>query len=292
MGCSPSTASSAESNPVVVVAVSQEIDSHNQQSHQKQLIQTKVAEAPIAVPSMEGKVIPTVTFKTRGADGGWSDLTTDALFKGKKVILFSLPGAFTPTCSSTHLPTYNALAPVFKANGVDSILCVSVNDTFVMNAWAQGEHVDNVTMIPDGTGAFTEGMGMLRDFGAVGFGKRSWRYSAYIEDGTVKKMFVEPVKEGDPFEVSDAHTMLKHLFPEAKATAAITIFTMPNCTHCARAKKLLKAKNAAFEEVIVDGSTGVTFTTIRAVSGRDTTPQIFIDGKHIGGADDLEKYFV
>lgn len=241
--------------------------------------------------TMEGKPVPNVTFKTRNASGQWVDLTTESLFKGKKVILFSLPGAFTPTCSSTHLPTYNTLAPAFKANGIDDILCVSVNDTFVMNAWAQGEHAENITMIPDGTGAFTEGMGMLRDFSALGFGKRSWRYSAYIEDAIVKKMFVEPVKEGDPFEVSDAHTMLNYLFPNVKPTPSVTVFSMPNCPHCARAKQLLKSKNLSYEEVVVDGSKQVTFSTIRAVSGRDTTPQIFIDGKHIGGADDLEKYF-
>lgn len=241
--------------------------------------------------TMEGKPVPNVTFKTRNASGQWVDLTTESLFKGKKVILFSLPGAFTPTCSSTHLPTYNTLAPAFKANGIDDILCVSVNDTFVMNAWAQGEHAENITMIPDGTGAFTEGMGMLRDFSAVGFGKRSWRYSAYIEDAIVKKMFIEPVKEGDPFEVSDAHTMLNYLFPNVKPTPSVTVFSMPNCPHCARAKQLLKSKNLSYEEVVVDGSNKVTFSTIRAVSGRDTTPQIFIDGKHIGGADDLEKYF-
>ena len=152
---------------------------------------------------------------------------------------FSLPGAFTPTCSSTHLPRFNELAPVFKANGVDAVVCISVNDAFVMNEWAKDQESDNVTLLPDGNGEFTDGVGLLVDKSDLGFGKRSWRYSMLVKDGVVEKMFVEPQKPGDPFEVSDADTMLAYVNPKAKAPDFVTLFTRPGCPHCARAKKAL-----------------------------------------------------
>lgn len=124
--------------------------------------------------------------------------------------MFSLPGAFTPTCSSSHLPRYNELSSVFKQHGVDGILCVSVNDTFVMNARKADQHAENITFVPDGNGEFTKGMNMLVEKADLGFGPRSWRYSMLVRDGVVEKMFVEPNKPGDPFEVSDADTMLKY----------------------------------------------------------------------------------
>src|SRR4051812_32144752 len=112
--------------------------------------------------SLEGKPVPQVTFKARPGDA-WRDITTDELFKGRTVVLFSLPGAYTPTCSSTHLPGYNELAPVFKQNNIDDIICVSVNDAFVMNEWKAGQEADNITVMPDGNGDFTKGMGLLVD---------------------------------------------------------------------------------------------------------------------------------
>src|SRR5512146_1810886 len=154
------------------------------------------------LPNHEGKRVPQVAFRTRSGNE-WKSLTTDALFNGKTVVVFSLPGAFTPTCSSTHLPRYNELAPAFFANGVDAILCVSVNDAFVMNEWAKDQECQNVTLVPDGNGEFTDGMGMLVDKADLGFGKRSWRYSMLVRNGVVERMFIEPQKPGDPFEVSD-----------------------------------------------------------------------------------------
>ena len=160
--------------------------------------------------NQEGQRVPNVAFRVRQGNE-WKSVTTADLFAGKTVVVFSLPGAFTPTCSSTHLPRYNELAPAFFASGVDSILCVSVNDAFVMNEWARDQEADKVTLVPDGNGEFTAGMGMLVDKSDLGFGKRSWRYSMLVKDGVVAKMFIEPEKEGDPFEVSDADTMLKYL---------------------------------------------------------------------------------
>jgi len=236
----------------------------------------------------EGQKIPSVTFKTRQGDA-WKDVTTDSLFSGKKVILFALPGAFTPTCSSTHLPRYNQLANTFKASGVDEIICLSVNDTFVMNAWKQDQEAENITVIPDGNGEFSEGMGMLVDKKDLGLGQRSWRYSMLVDNGTITKMFIEPMKDGDPFEVSDADTMLKFVAPEAKAKESISIFTKPGCPFCAKAKKLLAEKGLEFEEIVLGKD--ATSVSLQAVSGKSTVPQVFIAGKYIGSSKELETYF-
>ncbi|KMK51037.1 glutathione peroxidase [[Actinobacillus] muris] len=237
---------------------------------------------------MTGQKVPHVTFKTR-QDDAWVDVTTDELFNNKTVIVFSLPGAFTPTCSSTHLPRYNELAPEFYALGVDEIICMSVNDTFVMNAWKADQESDNITVIPDGNGEFTAGMGMLVGKEDLGFGKRSWRYSMLVKNGIVEKMFVEPQEPGDPFKVSDADTMIKYLKPDWQAKPSVAIFTKPGCTFCQQAKALLAEKGLSYEEIVLgrDAST----TSLRAITGKSTAPQIFIGGKLIGGSDDLARYF-
>ncbi|WP_411993303.1 glutathione peroxidase [Agarivorans sp. DSG3-1] len=235
----------------------------------------------------EGQTIPSVTFHTRQNDA-WVDITTEQLFKDKTVVVLALPGAFTPTCSSTHLPRYNELAGVLKENGVDEIVCLSVNDTFVMNAWLADQEAENITVVPDGNGEFSEGMGMLVDKADLGFGKRSWRYSMLVKNGVIEKMFIEADVAGDPFEVSDADTMLNYINADAKKPAAISIITKPGCPFCAKAKDLLKAKGLSFEEVVL--GTDATSVSLKALSGRSTVPQIFVDGKHIGGSDDLEAY--
>lgn len=167
--------------------------------------------------------VPDVVFKTRVRDesiGGpnpyrWQDVTTQEIFGGKKVIVFSLPGAFTPTCSSNHLPRYEELYDEFKALGIDEIYCLSVNDAFVMFNWAKQLGITKVKMLPDGNGEFTRKMGMLVDKSNLGFGYRSWRYSMLVNDGKIEKIFIEPGYSDncptDPFEVSDADTMLAYL---------------------------------------------------------------------------------
>jgi peroxiredoxin len=167
-----------------------------------------------------GATVPQITFKTRVRDESvpgenpfrWQDLTTDDIFKGKKVVLFSLPGAFTPTCSTTHAPGYEKHFDEFKALGVDEVICMSVNDAFVMFHWKKNLGLEKVFMLPDGNGDFTRAMGMLVKKDNLGFGERSWRYSMLVEDGTITKLFVEPGFSDncptDPFEVSDADTML------------------------------------------------------------------------------------
>lgn len=240
-----------------------------------------------ALINKEGQTVPSVTWPSRVNDE-WVNINSDELFKGRTVVVFSLPGAFTPTCSSTHLPRYNELASAFKANGVDEIVCMSVNDTFVMNAWASNQEASNIRMIADGNGQFTDGMGMLVDKDDLGFGKRSWRYSMLVKDGVVEKMFIEPQKPGDPFEVSDADTMLNYINPQAKKPQSVTVFSKPGCPFCAKAKADLDAAGMAYEEVLMGRDASIT--TLRAVSGRDTVPQVFIGGKHIGGSDDLAEY--
>jgi peroxiredoxin (alkyl hydroperoxide reductase subunit C) len=169
------------------------------------------------------KQVPNVTFKTRVRDESiegpnpfrWQDVTTDEIFKGKKVVLFALPGAFTPTCSSTHLPGYEEAYGEFKSLGIDDVICLSVNDAFVMYQWGKAQGVANVKLLPDGSGEFTRKIGMLVKKDNLGFGERSWRYSMYVDDGAVKKVFIEPGFSNDcptdPFEVSDATTILNYL---------------------------------------------------------------------------------
>jgi len=170
--------------------------------------------------------IPNLIFRTRIGDnqslgggcaigGGWKDITSDDLFKGKKIVLFSLPGAYTPTCSSQQVPGYEDKYEELKKY-VDEVYCLSVNDSFVMNAWFRDQKISKVKPIGDGEGKFTKEMGMLVNKPKQGFGMRSWRYSAFIDNGKVVKMFVEDGKndesnDDDPFKVSDVNTMLSYL---------------------------------------------------------------------------------
>ncbi len=145
----------------------------------------------------------------------WKMLNSDDIFKGKRVVVFSLPGAFTPTCSTSHLPRYEELFNQFKAEGVDEVICISVNDAFVMYQWGLSQNAKNVFLLPDGNGEFTRKIGMLVEKSNLAFGLRSWRYSMLVDDGEIVKTFVEPGFEDncqmDPFEVSDADTMLAYL---------------------------------------------------------------------------------
>lgn len=235
----------------------------------------------------QGQNVPQVTFRTRD-NHEWRNVSSDEIFKDKTVIVFSLPGAFTPTCSSTHVPRYNQLAPAFKENGVDDIICMSVNDAFVMNQWKKEQHADNLSFIPDGNGDFSDGMGMLVDKEDIGFGKRSWRYSMLVKNGVIEKMFIEPNKPGDPFEISDADTMFEYIAPGAKKPDDVTIFTRPDCEYCVRAKGMLTDAGMKYEELVLNRD--YTEATLRAVTGISSVPQIFINGDYVGGSESLEKY--
>lgn len=170
-----------------------------------------------------GKKVPDVTFRTRVRDESiegpnpfrWEDKTSADYFAGKRVVLFSLPGAFTPTCSTYQLPDFEKLFKEFKAEGIDAIYCISVNDAFVMNAWGKSQGIENVGLIPDGSGEFTRKMGMLVAKDNLGFGMRSWRYGAIINDGRVEQWFEEEGYEdnceSDPYGASSPQNILENL---------------------------------------------------------------------------------
>jgi glutaredoxin-like protein len=239
------------------------------------------------LPNMEGQRVPQVRFRTRQGHE-WVDVSSASLFDGRTVVVFSLPGAFTPTCSSSHVPRYNQLAREFRKHGVDEIVCISVNDAFVMNEWQEDQQATNIRFLPDGNGEFTAGMNMLVDKEDLGFGRRSWRYSMLVRDGIVEKMFVEPEVPGDPYGVSDADTMLRYVAPGAPKPADATVFTRKGCGHCARAKQALTRAGIEFEELVLNRD--FSDRTLRAVAGRTTFPQVFVNGAHIGGADELEAW--
>ena len=183
------------------------------------------------------------------------------------------------------MPRYNQLVPQFKALGIDEVICVSVNDAFVMNEWQRTQNADRVTFLPDGNGDFTDGMGLLVGKEDLGFGRRSWRYSMLVRDGVIEKMFIEPQEPGDPFHVSDADTMLEYLEPGAELPHDVAVFSREGCPFCVRAKGMLRDAGIEFEELVLNRD--YTDRTLRAVTSNTTYPQVFVDGKLIGGSDDL-----
>ena len=170
-----------------------------------------------------GKKVPNVVFKTRVRDesvGGpnpyrWEDVKSRDLFKRRRVVLFSLPGAFTPTCSTYQLPDFEKLYNEFTFHKISKIYCVSVNDAFVMNAWAKQQELKNVEVIPDGSGLFTKKMGALVKKDNLGFGQRSWRYAAVVKNGVIEKLFIEPGLEdncpADPYGETSPQNVLEWL---------------------------------------------------------------------------------
>ncbi|CAN7630505.1 peroxiredoxin [Brucella pseudogrignonensis] len=178
---------------------------------------------------MIGKKIPDVTFQTRIRDNQlsgpnpfrWQDMSTDDYFAGKRVVLFSLPGAFTPICSTYQLPDFEKLSAEFRTAGIDDIYSIAVNDAFVMNAWGKSQNLVNVKLIPDGSGEFTRKMGMLVKKDNLGFGMRSWRYAAIIRDCVVEAWFEEDGLSDncaeDPYMVSAPQNILEYLTSKVAA---------------------------------------------------------------------------
>lgn len=170
-----------------------------------------------------GITVPQITFKYRVRDasiGGdnpfrWQDVTSDEIFGNKKVVVFSLPGAFTPTCSTFQVPGFEAAYQELKQLGVDEVYVLSVNDTFVMRKWMLDQDIKNIKFIPDGNGEFTRQMGMLVDKTNAGFGQRSWRYAMVVDNGVIEHWLEEPGRkdnnDGDPFAVSSAESVLAAL---------------------------------------------------------------------------------
>jgi len=200
-----------------------------------------------------------------------------------------LPGAYTPTCSSAHLPRYNELRQRVQGQWCGRDRLPVGQRRFCHERMEAGPGSGEHHFASDGNGEFTAGMGLLVDKSSLGFGKRSWRYSMLVRNGVIEKMFIEPEKEDDPFEVSDADTMLKYINPKAVAPEPALIFTKPGCPHCARAKALLDSRGYRYSEISLGKH--ITSSTLRAVSGSGTWPQVFIGGKLIGNADALEAHF-
>jgi peroxiredoxin len=167
---------------------------------------------PRRVPDASFRIRQRTLTPEKTSEYEWVTLTTEEIFGGRKIVLFAVPGAFTPACSDVHLPGFERLYNEFRAEGIDSVICLSVNDAFVMNQWAASRSIENVLMLPDGNGDFTRAMGMLVDRTSVGMGFRSWRYVMLVEDGAITKMIPEPgfekVPKAVPFEVSSAQNML------------------------------------------------------------------------------------
>ena len=237
--------------------------------------------------SHEGQPAPDVKLRYR-ENGEWKEIETGRLFKGRTVAVFSLPGAFTPTCSSTHLPRFNELAPTFRQYGVDQVVCIAVNDPFVMEEWARSQECNNVFVLPDGNGTFTEQMGMLVDMSDENFGKRSWRYSMLVRDGVIEKMFIEPDKPGDPFEVSDADTLLHYVNKDAKEPDQVALLTREGCAFCAKAKQQLNEAGVEFAEIDLPHT--VRTRALGAIAKARTVPQLFVNGDLIGGGDEIAQW--
>ncbi len=172
----------------------------------------------------EGYKVPDVEFVFR-ENSEFVTRTTSELFSNKKVVIFSLPGAFTPTCSAYQLPGFENNYDIFQELGIDEIYCISVNDGFVMNAWAKDQGIVKVTLVPDGNAYFTRGMGQLVTKSNLGFGQRSWRYAAVIVNGVIEKMFVEENQRNnadtDPYEISTPENVLEYVKSTVRETTTV-----------------------------------------------------------------------
>jgi len=218
----------------------------------------------------------------------WAEVSTAEFCAGRNVIVFSLPGAFTPTCSTQHLPRYEELAATFAKLGIDDIVCVSVNDPWVMEEWARNQGATRVRLLPDGNGAFTRAMGLLVDMSEDNLGPRSWRYAMLVRDGIIEKMFVEPAEPGDPYGVSDADTMLAYLDPKATRPDEVAIISRPGCPFCAKAKAALDEAGLAYVDIALPPLERAK--ALRALTGAQTVPQVFVNGRLVGDSEALEKW--
>jgi peroxiredoxin/glutaredoxin len=237
--------------------------------------------------SREGERVPDVEL-VEMQDGNARRITTRDLFGGRRVILFALPGAFTPTCSTAHVPGYVAQLKEFRDAGVDDVVCLSVNDPFVMEAWQRSEKAQGIHFVADPFGEFTQQMGMSIDHRNEWLGTRSWRYSMMVNDGKIEKMFIEPDVPGDPFEVSDADTMLKYLRPNRKSVGPVLMLARHGCPYCAKAKSMLEEHGVQFDAVYLGDE--LSMQGVKAAAGEAKVPQVFVDGKLIGGSDKLAEF--
>jgi peroxiredoxin/glutaredoxin len=232
---------------------------------------------------LEGRRVPHCVFRMRWG-GEMADVTTADLFDGRRVVLFGLPGAFTPTCSSAHVPRFVELAPFLRRHGVDDVICIAVNDAHVMEAWQRDQKADAITFVPDGNGDFHRALGLLADKRREGMALRARRYAMIVNDGTIETALVEPDAPGDPYDVSSADEVCNVLGLGGVRPDDVVVFTRPGCGWSEKARRLLERSGLPYDGVDLHPR------GIRAVSGRTTTPQVFIAGVHVGGYDDLERW--
>jgi peroxiredoxin/glutaredoxin len=232
---------------------------------------------------LEGRRVPHCVFRMRWG-GSMADVATDDLFDGKRVVVFGLPGAFTPTCSSAHVPRFVELAPFLRRNGIDDVICIAVNDAHVMEAWQRDQKADAITFVPDGNGDFHRALGLLADKRREGMALRARRYAMIVDDGTIETALVEPDEPGDPYDVSSADQVCEVLGLGASRPDDIVVFTRPECGWSEKARRLLDRAGIPYESVDLHPR------GVRAVSGVSTTPQVFVAGERIGGYEALEQW--
>lgn len=235
----------------------------------------------------EGAAIPPARLRWL-EQGQLREIGTHELFANRTLVVFALPGAFTPTCSSLHLPQFEELMPSLRAAGVDEVVCIAVNDAFVMAEWGVQQQVRDVRLLADGNGEFTRAMGMLFDGSAKGLGSRSRRYSMLVRDGRIEKIFAEELGDGDPLKVSDAATMLHYLAPQMPPPPHIALLSKPGCPYCAHARALLDEHGLRYTDVPLPDATRARVLT--AIAGASTAPQVFVDGRLIGGSEQLQAW--
>jgi peroxiredoxin/glutaredoxin len=222
-------------------------------------------------------------------DGNVQRIFTPDFFAGRRIVLFALPGAFTPTCSSAHVPGYLARLKDFRDAGIDEVVCLAVNDPYVMDAWQRAEKAQGIRFLADPNGEFTQAMGMSVNHRDNLLGTRSWRYSMLVENGNIETMFIEPDVAGDPFVVSDADTLWRYLRPHQKGSESALVLARHGCPYCARAKDLLRRNNVSFDAIHVGDD--LSMQGVKAATGAATVPQVFIAGRLIGGAEQLAAHF-
>jgi len=215
-------------------------------------------------------------------------VASDEIFAGRRVLVFALPGAFTPTCSSAHVPGYVARLNDFRDAGIDEVICLSVNDPYVMDAWQRAERAEGIRFLADPAAEFAQAIGLTTSNNEKGLGVRSRRYSMLVDKGTIATLFVEEDRPDDPLEVSDAETMWRYWRPNEKGRGSAFLFGRHGCPHCARAEDLLKRHGITHDSIYLGED--LTMLGVRAATGATTLPQVFIEGKLVGGAEQLAKY--
>lgn len=243
----------------------------------------------MSIEDKTGQKIPAFEFfMFKGED--WISRTTEKLFGHSRVVVFAIPGAFSPICSTLHLPRYNELYETFRSYGIEEVYCLAVNDSFVLNAWKKAERADNIVMLPDPDGEFTKKLGFLVNRNEVCLGNRSWRYSMVINNGVIEKMFIEKGDKGkDPYGESSAENMLKYLNPDVELPPSITLFSKTSCRICAAIRALLEKHHLPFEELHLNEE--YTIKTAKALTGpMEELPVLFINGTKFSKIEELEAY--